>query len=223
VSQSSRAGCCICIFAKPPRAGEVKTRLAKSLGAENAAHLAHQFLLDTWTSVRRLRWAHPILASAGRLPRPLRPARAELWLQGQGDLGNRLERILRRALRNYSQAIAIGADTPGLPTGFLIRARSELSHAADAAIGPTEDGGFYLLGLTRCPSGLLDNVAWGGSTVFSQTFDRLKRNHMRIAVLDAWFDVDRVEDLRRLKKLIRQRVVRAPRTERALGLGHGST
>jgi glycosyltransferase A (GT-A) superfamily protein (DUF2064 family) len=70
---------------------------------------------------------------------------------------------------------------------------------------------------------LLDNVAWGSSTVFSQTFDRLKRNHMRIAVLDAWFDVDRVEDLRRLKKLILQQVVRAPRTERALGLGHGST
>jgi glycosyltransferase A (GT-A) superfamily protein (DUF2064 family) len=119
--------------------------------------------------------------------------------------------------------IAIGADTPGLPPDFLSRARRELSNGAGAAIGPTEDGGFYLLGLSRCPRGLLKNVTWGSSSVFSQTMGCLKKKGMRVAVLDPWFDVDRIDDLRRLRKLIARRAVRAPCTERALGLGHGST
>src|SRR3712207_8897558 len=77
----------LCVFAKPPRAGEAKTRLTPALGAEGAARLARAFLQDTWALVTRVQWATPVLASAGPWPEGLLPGPLEVWPQGEGDLG----------------------------------------------------------------------------------------------------------------------------------------
>jgi hypothetical protein len=196
----------ICIFAKPPVPGEVKTRLAAALGAEAAASLARAFLEDTIESVRSLTWALPALASTV-------PVRADVpvLLQGEGDLGERIERVLRAALRRAKVAIAIGADAPALPSHLLESARSALEEA-DVAIGPAEDGGFYLLALRSCPEGLLRDLPWSSVDTLHATVERLRVLGLRTRVLEPWFDVDRVEDLERLSKLLQQGVVRAPRT-----------
>lgn len=108
-------------------------------------------------------------------------------------------------------AIALGADTPGLPGELLDRACAALT-SADAAIGPTEDGGFYLLALRRCPEGLLSKLPWSHPDTFTATLARLHECGMNTVVLDPWFDIDRPADLHRLHALLRSRVLNAPET-----------
>ncbi len=206
---------CICVFAKPPRAGTVKTRLVPVLGSEGAAALATAFLQDTFEFVASLPWAKAVLATTDHLDSSLVSAPCEIWLQGEGDLGARLERILQRALRGASIAMAMGADSPGLPRTFLEQARSALQKV-DAVIGPCEDGGFYLLGLRRCPAGVFGGISWSESGTFAGTLASLRRAGLTVEVLEPWFDVDRPEDLARLRALISTGRIHAPRTREVL-------
>lgn len=206
----------VCMFAKPPRPGLVKTRLAAAVGEAHAAALARAFFEDTLSAASSLPWARAVLATTD-------PAAAEWggarrtphWPQGGGDLGDRLERVLRRALHDTPAALAIGTDTPGLPPVLLSQARAALRDA-DAVLGPCEDGGFYLLGLRRCPPGLLRELPWSATDTFLKTLSRLRERGLETAVIAPWFDVDRPADLACLRALIARGEVHAPHTARAL-------
>ncbi|MHB1845619.1 MAG: TIGR04282 family arsenosugar biosynthesis glycosyltransferase, partial [Deltaproteobacteria bacterium] len=176
----------VCVFAKPPLPGRVKTRLAAEVGSEGAARLARAFLRDTLAAVRALPWAEPRLATTERAPFEAELGAPEIWLQGEGDLGRRMERVLRRALRGASAALAIGADSPGMPLALLEGAREALA-SADAVVGPSDDGGFYLLGLRRCPRGLLDGLPWSAPETFDRTLARLREQGLRTSLLPRWF------------------------------------
>lgn len=206
---------CICVFAKPPEPGDAKTRLIPAVGADGAALLAQAFLRDTWSTVRSLPWARPVIASTA----PFQPAglddTPEIWLQGEGDLGARLERIFRRALSESQIAFALGADTPGLPTLLLVQARDAMGEA-DAVIGPSDDGGFYLLGLRQCPAGLLAEIRWSEADTFEQVRARLQAEGLRVAILDGWFDIDQPEDLEKLRKKMTAGEIQAEATRKAL-------
>lgn len=202
----------VCVFAKPPQPGAVKTRLAAAIGEIEAAQLAAAFLQDTWSGVTMLSWARPILATTAV------PAsdsnfcpEEQTWLQGDGDLGQRLERIMQRALRSSEFVMAIGADTPGLPTSLFEQARTALAQS-DAVLGPCDDGGFYLIGLTRCPSGLLADLPWSTDRTCASTEARLRERGLSVALIDPWFDVDRLDDLVRLRRMIELGEVVAPTT-----------
>lgn len=202
----------ICVFAKPPIAGAVKTRLAARVGDTYAAELAGAFLKDTWELVTHLTWAEPVLATtSGTWPDLQWLGAAELWLQGEGDLGERMERIARAALARAELVVLIGADSPGLPPRLLEQARAALAEA-DAVLGPSDDGGFYLLGLRRCPEGLLRGLPWSARTTLAATRSRLEECGLLTRSIDGWFDVDEPEDLGRLQNCLDQGLIRAPRT-----------
>jgi rSAM/selenodomain-associated transferase 1 len=206
----------VCVFAKPPRPGLVKTRLAAAVGNAHAAALARAFFEDTWSAASSLPWARAVLATTQPAAREWVGARlAPVWSQGPGDLGGRLERVLHRALRGTPAALAIGTDTPGLPPVLLSQARSALRDA-DAVLGPCEDGGFYLLGLRRCPPGLLRDLPWSAKDTFLKTLSRLRDRGFETAVIAPWFDVDRPADLACLRALSARGEVHAPHTARAL-------
>ncbi len=196
----------ICVFAKPPVAGEVKTRLAATLGPERAAALARAFLDDTLEAVQSVPWAEAALATTAPFPAPV-----PTLLQGPGDLGARIERVLRAALERAPAAIAIGADAPALPLRLLEAARSALA-VADAVLGPAADGGFYLLALRRCPEGLLAGLPWSAADTCLRTAAQLRAAGLRTVLLEEWFDVDRPEDLERLRAALQAGEVVAPRT-----------
>ncbi len=132
-------------------------------------------------------------------------------LQGEGDLGARIEHVLRAALKSAPVAMAIGADTPAVPSRLLESARAALQDA-DVAIGPADDGGFYLLALRHCPEGLLRDLPWSSVDTLHATLKRLRALNLRTRLLEPWFDVDRAEDLERLRTLVEQGMLRAPRT-----------
>jgi rSAM/selenodomain-associated transferase 1 len=215
---TARARGVICVFAKPPVPGRAKTRLAAEVGEAAAAALARTFLRDTWAAVTALRWARHILATTDAGTAGLAEIDAEERPQGPGDLGARLERILGRALREGARfALAIGADTPGLPARLLEEARDALA-TAPAVLGPSEDGGFYLLGIRRCPPGLLAGLPWSRRDTFACTLARLHERGLETRVLLPWFDVDHARDLERLRGLLDRGEIAAPETARALAL-----
>ena len=163
-----RSPLCICVFAKPPRAGTSKTRLIPALGAEGAAILARAFFDDTWATARKAQAASLVLAVT-ESDSALDPvANLEVWLQGDGDLGDRMERALRRGLEQADACVVVGSDLPGLPLRVFEQARHGL-RTHDAVIGPSDDGGFYLIGLTRCTEGLLADLPWSRSDTCAHT------------------------------------------------------
>ncbi len=223
-----REDTCVCVFLKPPLVGKVKTRLIPTVGSAGAAALAEAFFRDTWNCVESLSWAVPIVASTDWLAPGILPQRdIQVWPQGGGDLGARIERILRRALTQAPLAMALGADSPGIPRSFLERAREAL-RSADAVLGPCDDGGFYLLGVHECPPGLLAGIPWSQSTTFARTLDRLRERGLKSTVLDLWYDIDRPEDLEHLCSQLASGAIVTPNTAkvladlRAIGVAHSA-
>jgi rSAM/selenodomain-associated transferase 1 len=201
-NRSSDRKAVICIFAKPPRPGEVKTRLVPLLGAERAAALAEAFLQDTVAMVRQCSWAECVIAATQPLERDYF-SQQQLWLQGDGNLGTRLEGIFQRGLQHHEIVFALGADSPGMPAEHLRQAMEAL-RTADAVFGPAADGGFCFLGLKKCPAGIFDGIAWSTPATMASTMRALQDHGLRVSVGQPWFDVDTSEDLEHLREVLQK-------------------
>jgi glycosyltransferase A (GT-A) superfamily protein (DUF2064 family) len=116
-------------------------------------------------------------------------------LQRGADLGARMYRALRR----HRRAIVIGADAPALMPAHIARAARSLQGGAHIVLAPAEDGGYALLGARRLTPAIFRAVAWGGAEVLAQTLDNAARAGLRCKLLSPVWDVDRPEDLERLK------------------------
>jgi rSAM/selenodomain-associated transferase 1 len=195
----------LAVMAKLPVAGEVKTRLCPPLTAVQAAALARCFLQDKVEQIAGIETAEPVVAFtppegaaalAALLPRGIR-----LVPQQGADLGARLDHVLTDLLAEGAPgAIAVGADSPTLPTGFLRRACAALlDRSADVVVGPSEDGGYYLIGLRAPAPALFEAMPWSTAAVLAETLGRVRRLGLRLGLLPSWFDVDRGEDLERLR------------------------
>lgn len=205
----------VAVFAKPLRRGEVKTRLARHIGDDAALRLARAFFSDTWALVGRLPVRAVLATTDAEAAVSLGVPGAEVWLQGDGPLGERLERVFNQGLRDGAAVVALGADSPGLPLTHL-QAAIDLLPAHDAVIGPADDGGFYLLGLRSCPQRLFDDIALSTSSACSEVVSALRRRGLSVHTLPSWFDVDEPDDLRRLAQWLGHNPERAPQTAAAL-------
>jgi rSAM/selenodomain-associated transferase 1 len=201
----------VCIFAKPPIAGKVKTRLIPELGAEAASALASAMLSDVWSVSSSCPGVRSILAAAEAGEFPLSVLEEDIWLQGEGDLGARLERIFIRALALAPAAIALGADSPLVANAHIEEALRALE-THEAALGPSTDGGFYLLALKRCPSGLFRDLPWSCAGTLEATKTRLEEYQFSIETITPLFDVDTSEDLGLLGSVLAEMDAAAPAT-----------
>lgn len=200
-----------CIFAKPPVPGDVKTRLIPVLGPQASADLARAMLQDVWSSVESCSAARPVLATTARGDLPVSVPLHDVWLQGTGDLGRRIERILSRALMDAPAAIAIGADSPAFSKAHLELAIQALQ-THDAVIGPALDGGFYLLALRRCPAGLFSSLPWSAPDTLRALQQRIAEHRWSVAELEPLFDVDTHPDLLLLEEHLIAHPASAPAT-----------
>jgi rSAM/selenodomain-associated transferase 1 len=216
----SRQGA-ICVFAKVPRPGHVKTRLARTRGAAAASALAAAFLEDTVEPLLALD-ARVILAFDGEAPERWRGTSLSAWRQGEGNLGDRLERVLARALQQHPWSIALGADSPGLPRSLVEDAIGAFARRGgpEAVLGPCRDGGFYLLGLRALRPGALASVRWSTSHALEDTERSLRNAGLEVERLAAWFDVDEESDLRDLEALLDSGAIEAPATALVLRSQH---
>lgn len=197
----------VAIMAKAPRPGEVKTRLCPPLLAAEAAALYRCFLLDKIAAVRALVGAHPVLAYTPDETHAEFAALAPdftLVPQRGLDLGARLHTTLAGLLAaGHPGAIAIDSDTPTLPREFLQQAVDCLARPGpDVVLGPTEDGGYYLIGVRAAHRTLFDGVPWSTAAVLEITLRRAAAGGLHAVCMPPWFDVDTPGDLQRLQKAL---------------------
>ncbi len=205
----------LAIFGRYPRLGEVKTRLQPFLGAEACLSLHQALLLDTaertaCLSLRRFLYLSACSRKEGQafVQEHGLPSRLELGIQRGNGLGERLWKAYQDISSQCDRVIFVGSDSPTLPTDFIEEAFLELERFP-VVLGPAEDGGYYLIGLSRPRRDLFLNIEWGTGSVLEQT--RAKLDPDEYSLLPSWYDIDTVEDLTRLNRDLEQNPADAPR------------
>ncbi|MBC8049909.1 MAG: TIGR04282 family arsenosugar biosynthesis glycosyltransferase [Chitinophagales bacterium] len=198
----------ICVMCKAPRVGVSKTRLSAGVGAENAARLSAAFLLDVAAVVltaARASNAQPYAffspTDAGDEMRALLPKPWRLRAVHELDVGRSMHSAICTLLEDgHSGVILVGADLPTLPLSIITQAMHMLAAPeADALIGPSEDGGYYLIGLKAPCSALFGEMPWSTPDVFGITVERAQAAGLSLKRLPVWYDVDDAASLARLR------------------------
>lgn len=189
------------VFAKAPEPGTVKTRLTGLLTEEEAAQLYEAFLRDSlaaYTTLAADVWLY-LAPSSSAVPEGVVPDGVALKAQRGGDLGQRmLNAFVESFLAGYQRAVVIGTDHPTLPLAFVEQAFRELATPFTTVLGPSDDGGYYLLGMNELYSQLFQGMAYSHAEVFADTLQRAQALPASVSILPSWYDVDTPDDLRRL-------------------------
>lgn len=195
-------GPALAIMARQPVPGQVKTRLCPFLTPEQCADLYSAFIKDDLALATSASSYTVFLAftpiEAKSFFRTVAPPSVTLVAQGHGDLGQKMYRVCATLCRQgYSPVIIIGSDLPTLQPRHLQQALEALRDH-DVCLGPTPDGGYYLVGQRQANQRLFDNIPWSTPLVLPTTLARAKDAGLSLALLDSCSDVDTVEDLHRL-------------------------
>jgi len=193
----------LAVVAKRPAPGQTKTRLCPPLTGEQAAALYECFLADTLDVMRQVK---DVERAVSYLPedergyfRRLAPD-FTLHPQRGKDLGARLDNLLSAALAEGARyAVVMDSDSPTLPAACVEEAYARLEAGADVVFGPCDDGGYYLVGVTRPQPRLLREVAMSTPTVLEDSLSIARSLGLRVALLPAWYDVDTGAELERLQ------------------------
>ena len=188
----------VIVFARAPIAGAVKTRLIPRLGAERAARLHMRLIAAAVRTARGARCGAVELHATSR-HRYFETLQVKVDLQRGRDLGGRMYHALHTALRRHSTALLIGSDCPALEPDDLRRAARSLQGGVDVVLLPAEDGGYALIGARRIAPAVFAGVRWGSADVLARTVSNLTRARLEFRLLRTVWDVDRPEDLARLR------------------------
>ena len=188
------------VFAKVPQPGAVKTRLCPPLSPEQAADLYAAMLADALAQ-------YAALGPAVRLYLP--PSDAALdasigagktFVQKGDGLGARMLRAFAETFAaGFDRAVIVGTDHPTLPSDFLGLAFDELETRQTVTLGPSDDGGFYAMGLREPHPALFLGMAYSHDRVLADTLDRAAAADLPVTLLPPWYDVDDAASLERLR------------------------
>ena len=183
-------------FVRAPKPGQVKTRLAKTVGGVTAAEIYQRLMDQLFKNLKPLRDVElrftPDLAK-DEFGRWLRPG-WELAPQGPGDLGTRLARAFQECFAQGSQAVVvIGSDCPAVVPDDIESAWRSLA-TNDVVLGPARDGGYWLIGLRAPRPCLFETIPWSTSEVLETTLRRASDARLAVQLLRTLQDIDTVED-----------------------------
>lgn len=179
---------CLALFFKIPALGKVKTRLAVQIGEDTALAVYKQMLNDTITKMTTLQGIDLYGFYDGEIANETYPFKC--YKQEGNDLGQRLNNAFKILFEiGYSKVCVIGADSPTLPQKYIYSAFKMLDKV-EVVIGPTLDGGYYLIGMKEPISALFDNISWGSDLVFKQTIKAMQCQRLTYHILPKWYDID---------------------------------
>lgn len=194
----------VIVFARYPEAGRCKTRLAAAVGEARALSIYRALLAHTLEVLRACPFTKVLCVEP-----PERALGAEEWAPGmdcylpqsQGDLGARMEAaVAERLSAGAKRVILLGADCPQISKDSVISSMLDLDHA-DVVLGPTEDGGYYLLGLKGRHPFLFRDIPWSTEKVLEKTLNILKFHSLSYLLRNTFLDVDTLEDYLRARHL----------------------
>lgn len=197
----------LAVMAKAPVAGNVKTRLVPPLTHEQAAELSRALLADLLAQARSLRGAAYYLyyapADGEALMRPLAEADFSLKAQRGAGLGERMENIFGELWAvGHRNVVLVGGDLPALPVEYVDQAFQWLmTPDRRVVLGPSEDGGYYLVGMNQPVPEIFHDMTWSHGQVLAKTLAKLAALNIPARQLPVWFDVDTAADLKRLRQL----------------------
>lgn len=190
------------MFAKFWQPGQVKTRLAAEIGSRRAAEIYRTFVATLLRRFSRTGDRRVLVYSPAERAEDFTAAAGPAWnLQPQaaGDLGQRMQCFFTESFAaGADRVVLIGSDSPDLPPEYVDRAFAAL-HSRPVVLGPSWDGGYYLIGLRGILPQVFDRIPWSSGEVWQQTVQRLSELNCPFAELPPWYDVDDAADLRRLK------------------------
>jgi len=203
-----RDTCAMAVMGKASIPGRAKTRLVPPLTQQEAALLNTAFLQDSVAN---------IVAAAGEVAvrpyvaygpvgseaffREHLPADVGLLESCLPNFGDCLYLVIETLLaRGFGSVCVVNSDSPTLPTAQLIAAARHLARPGDRAVlGPSLDGGYYLLGLKAAHRRMFEGIAWSSASVLEQTRQRAAELALPLVLLEPWYDVDDIATLRRLQ------------------------
>jgi rSAM/selenodomain-associated transferase 1 len=191
------------VIARAPSC-EGKSRLIRQLRTGDGAGLRTALLRDTFAAVA------PIDARKAVLFTPLdgeaeirrvTPFAAMFLAQRGATLGERMRNGASDLLaRGFGRVVLVGADLPTLPTAYIVDGLERLTRPRESLVlGPAEDGGYYLIGLTRVHDEIFDGIPWGTADVCRRTQEAAAALRLAVELLPVWYDVDLPSDLQRLR------------------------
>lgn len=199
--------CAIAVMAKESRPGRVKTRLVPPLRPEEAAELNSCCLRDIGANIQAAAGEAAIAGYAAYHPpgaedfmRAVLPADFRLFCpDGQGIGAALVDSAVGLFAAGHPAVCLVNADSPNLPTACLVAAVLALARDGDRVVlGPSDDGGYYLIGLKRFHARLFEDIAWSTGHVLRQTGERAAEIGLDVVTLPAWYDVDDGAALERL-------------------------
>lgn len=188
------------VFAREPIPGRVKTRLAAAIGDIAAADAYSKMLGNVLDNCRRLENVETVVFwDCEEVSLPLLTERYGFCSRTQvaGDLGQRMQRAFAEMFASgCNYCCIIGSDAPDLPVSYIQESFDILAaEQTDVVIGPTHDGGYYLLGLSRLRPQLFTNIDWSTPLVLKQSRAAAENAGARVLLLPEWYDIDTQFDL----------------------------
>jgi rSAM/selenodomain-associated transferase 1 len=197
---------------KVPRAGEVKTRLARDVGAHEAV-VIYRRLVEHQMRAIPADWkieVHYAPADGDGEIQEWLGQRPAFFSQLGEHLGERLAHATAGAFsRGAERLVVIGGDCPGLDEATL-RTASRALKSVDVVLGPADDGGYYLIGLKRSTPEIFERIAWSSDTVLESTLERVRERGLSHVLLNRKGDVDDLPGWRRLEALLGPALVSPP-------------
>ena len=195
-------------MARAPSAG--KTRLAPYLSPRRLEALRRALLADTLEVIARARAAEDeavvFVAPAGSEAEiaTLTAQPFSYVAQVEGDLGQRMKAAFEELLiaRRCQAALLVGSDIPFLDRDIIEEAREAVGSTDGVVLGPADDGGYYLIGMSRLHAAVFDGVAWGTATVLAETLRAAERAAISTRLIRRAFDVDTIEDVQRVERAL---------------------
>ena len=192
------------MFAKFWEPGKVKTRLAESIGPNKSSLVYKSFIECLLSRFGRAADRCSLVVWPRERQNEFEGlAESDGWLveeQSQGDLGSRMAAYFENALARSNKVVLIGSDSPNLPASAICAAFDQLE-SKRVVLGPSEDGGYYLIGMTSNID-IFSDIQWSTSLVLQQTIGILNRLSVEYSLLPEWYDIDHDSDLARLKREI---------------------
>lgn len=185
------------IFVKNPVSGKVKTRLGSSIGSTNALLVYKKLLAHTREVASQVETTRQVWYSSMIDHRDSwNKERFDKKLQSGSDLGERMSVAFQKAFEDgYENVVIIGSDCADITSRHIKDAFHALN-TNDAVIGPSKDGGYYLLGVSKYTPDIFKGISWSTQEVFEQTVSRFEHLGLSYSVLDVLNDIDTIEDLR---------------------------
>ena len=191
------------IMAKEPKIGSTKTRLCPPMKFGEAANFYEALLWDTINMTTGIKGIDLAIAisppESADYFRKISPPKTHLIPLTCADIGECLMRVLDKLLEmGYLQVMALNADGPSLPPSYIQEAKESLDQH-DLVLGPTEDGGYYLIGFKENYPDLFTGIDWSTNEVLEQTLIKADSLNLSVHLLPTWYDVDTSKDIQRLR------------------------